>query len=315
MALSQAQVRASSVRGMLTMQSASFQGKQLVAPKCAPVQYRQRQIFPGSERSSKPCGISMSVASGVPSSSQALDPEVQEDLKRAVAKKAVEMVQSGQIVGLGTGSTSALFIEELGQLISKGKLKDVYGVATSYQAKVLSRQAGIKSLSLNEVNRIDIAFDGADEVDSQMNLIKGGGAAHTMEKVVDKLAKKAVILVDQTKVVSQLGLVFPVAVEVLQPAITPVLRSLLALGGEPEIRSALRKDGPIVTDLGNFIVDVRFPNGIKDASALEKEINNIPGVVENGLFTGFVQSVLVGVRDGDENVVVQLAEAIEKMKP
>ncbi|GAQ91888.1 ribose-5-phosphate isomerase a [Klebsormidium nitens] len=257
----------------------------------------------------------MTVASGAPSSSQALDPEVQEDLKRAVAKKAVEMVQSGQIVGLGTGSTSALFIEELGQLISKGKLKDVYGVATSYQAKVLSRQAGIKTLSLNEVNRIDVAFDGADEVDSQMNLIKGGGAAHTMEKVVDKLAKKAVILVDQTKVVSQLGLVFPVAVEVLQPAITPVLRSLLALGGEPEIRSALRKDGPIVTDLGNFIVDVRFPNGIKDAAALEKEINNIPGVVENGLFTGFVQSVLVGVRDGNENVVVQLAEAIEKIKP
>lgn len=232
------------------------------------------------------------------------DPAKQDAQKRAVARQAAQRVKNGMIVGLGTGSTSCMAIEELGNLTSSGKLKDVTGVATSYQARVLARQFGVKTVDLNDVNHVDIAIDGADEVDPQKNLIKGGGAAHTMEKVVAAMAKETIIIIDESKVVKELGLSFPVAVEVLPYAISPVLRSLAALGGAPEIRSALKKDGPVITDLGNMVVDVSF-DGIKDPAALERDINMIPGVIENGLFVGIVQTVLVGVEDGS---VVELAE-------
>ncbi|KAL3698206.1 hypothetical protein R1sor_012282 [Riccia sorocarpa] len=241
-------------------------------------------------------------------------PVFQDPLKRAVAKKAVELVKPGMIVGLGTGSTASMAIEELGKLIGAGKVKDIQAVATSYQARVLARQFGVKTVDLNDVNVIDIAFDGADEVDGQMNVIKGGGAAHTMEKVVNTMAKKTVILVDQSKVVPQLGLTFPVPVEVLPFAISPVLRSLVDLGGEPEIRSALRKDGPVITDLGNMVVDVRFPGGIKDPAELERRINMIPGVVENGLFIGIVQTVLVATKDAEETLIIDLADYVKNMQ-
>lgn len=242
------------------------------------------------------------------------DVAAQDSLKRAVAKKAVELVKSGMVLGLGTGSTSQFFIEELGILLSQNKLKDVECVATSYQSRVLSRQFGVKTLDLNDVSHIDIAFDGADEVDSGMNLIKGGGAAHTMEKVVDSIAKQCVILVDETKVVKTLGLTFPVPVEVLPFALAPVLRALAALGGQPEIRTALRKDGPVISDLGNMVVDVRFSEGVQNPAELERKINMIPGVVENGLFTNVAHTVLVGTKDGDETSVVEFADFVETLR-
>ncbi|XP_024531421.1 uncharacterized protein LOC9633193 [Selaginella moellendorffii] len=244
----------------------------------------------------------------------AIDPTLQDSLKRAVAKRAVELVKPGMIVGLGTGSTSSMAIQELGKLVSQGKLKDVVGVASSYQSRILARQYGVKTVDLNDVNVIDFAFDGADEVDASMNLIKGGGAAHTMEKVVDAMAKQCIILVDQTKVVSKLGLTFPVPVEVLPFAISPVLRALVGLGGVPEIRNALRKDGPVITDLGNMVVDVRFPDGVKDPAEMERSINMIPGVVESGLFVGIANTVLVATRDGDEITIVELADFVRSLK-
>eukprot|EP00271_Cylindrocystis_brebissonii_P018413 TRINITY_DN5199_c0_g1_i1.p1 TRINITY_DN5199_c0_g1~~TRINITY_DN5199_c0_g1_i1.p1 ORF type:complete len:347 (+),score=67.38 TRINITY_DN5199_c0_g1_i1:95-1042(+) len=240
-----------------------------------------------------------------------IDPTVQEELKRAAAKKAASLVKPGSIVGIGTGSTACMAIEELGKL----KVKDVSAVVTSFQARIFARQFGVRTVDLNDVNHIDLAIDGADEVDASMNLIKGGGAAHTLEKVVDTMAKETVIIVDQSKVVAKLGTTFPVPIEVLPPAISPVLRDLLALGGAPEIRSALRKDGPVMTDLGHMIVDVRFPDGIDDVAAMEKAINNIPGVVENGLFVGVVQKVLVACQDGDKSTVVELAEFVKSMAP
>lgn len=253
----------------------------------------------------------MAVAEAQQTVSSTIDPELQETLKRAVAKKAVELVQPGMVVGIGTGSTSCLAIEELGKLLNSGKLKNVDLVVTSFQARVIARQNKIRTVDLNDVNHIDIAIDGADEVDASMNLIKGGGAAHTLEKVVDTMAKVSVIIADQSKIVQRLGLSFPVPVEVLPPAISPVLRSLSALGGVPEIRSALMKDGPVMTDLGNMVVDVTFPNGIDDPASLEKAINNIPGVVENGLFTAITQKVLVATKDGDEISVVELADFVK----
>lgn len=238
-------------------------------------------------------------------------PQEQDALKRALAKKAVGLVKSGMVIGLGTGSTASLATEELGILIKQGKIKDVVAVGANYQARVLARQFGVKTVDLNDITTIDIAFDGVDEVDFNMNLLKGGGAAHTMQKVVDSFAKQCVILADQSKVVFQLGSTFPVPVEVLPAAISPVLRRLISIGGVPEIRSALRKDGPVITDLGNMVVDVSFPKGIQNPADLEKCINMIPGVVENGIISGIATSVLVAVQNGDDIVVMELEEFVE----
>ncbi|GLJ48393.1 hypothetical protein SUGI_1021600 [Cryptomeria japonica] len=241
-------------------------------------------------------------------------PVLQDSLKRAVAKKAMELIKPGMVVGLGTGSTASMAIEELGKLIQQGKLKNVIGVGATYQSRVLARQFGVKTVDLNDVNHIDIALDGADEVDSSMNVLKGGGAAHTMGKIVDTMANKCVVLVDQSKIVSGLGLSFPLPVEVLPQAISPVLRKLVSLGGVPEIRNALRKDGPVITDLGNMVVDVSFPEGIKDPASLEQKINLIPGVIENGLLTGVASSVLVATQDGDDITVIELDEFVKSLK-
>ncbi|XP_058078493.1 uncharacterized protein LOC131226783 [Magnolia sinica] len=253
-------------------------------------------------------GLSLSISAV---SQSVTTPEAQDALKRALAKRAVGLVKSGMVIGLGTGSTASLAIEELGKLIKQGKLKDVVGVGANYQSRVLARQFGVKTVDLNDINHIDIAFDGVDEVDINKNLLKGGGAAHTMQKVVDSMAKECVILADQSKVVVQLGSTFPVPVEVLPPAISPVLRRLVTLGGVPEIRSALRKDGPVITDLGNMVVDVSFPNGIQNPAELEKSINMIPGVVENGIVSGIATSVLVALQDGDDVTVMDLSEFVK----
>ncbi|KAG9454897.1 hypothetical protein H6P81_007801 [Aristolochia fimbriata] len=244
-------------------------------------------------------------------STNVVAPEARDALKRALAKKAVGLVKSGMVVGLGTGSTASVATEELGKLIKQRKLKDVVAVGANYQSRVLARQFGVKTVDLNDVNQIDIAFDGVDEVDINKNLLKGGGAAHTMQKVLDSAAKECIILADQSKVVLQLGTTFPVPVEVLPAAISPVLRKLVTLGGVPEIRSALRKDGPVITDLGNMIVDVSFPNGIENPAELEKYINLIPGVVENGIVSGIATSVLVGIQGGDDIEVIDLADFVK----
>ncbi|XP_068659549.1 uncharacterized protein [Aristolochia californica] len=237
--------------------------------------------------------------------------EARDALKRALAKKAVGLIKSGMVVGLGTGSTASVATEELGKLIRQRKLKDIVAVGANYQSRVLARQFGVKTIDLNDVNQIDIAFDGVDEVDINKNLLKGGGAAHTMQKVLDSAAKECIILADQSKVVLQLGTTFPVPVEVLPAAISPVLRKLVTLGGVPEIRSALRKDGPVITDLGNMIVDLSFPDGIENPAELEKNINLIPGVVENGIVSGIATSVLVAIQGGDGIEVIDLADYVK----
>ncbi|KAK1291848.1 putative ribose-5-phosphate isomerase [Acorus calamus] len=257
----------------------------------------------------KPSTLSVSAVS-----SETTLPEGHDVIKRALATRALGRVKSGMVIGLGTGSTASLAIEELGKLIRQGKLKDVVGVGANYQSKVLARQFGVKTVDLNDVNQIDIAFDGVDEVDFNKNMLKGGGAAHTMQKVVDSVAKECIILADQSKVVLQLGSTCPVPVEVIPGAISPVLRRLVSLGGIPEIRSALRKDGPVITDLGNMIVDVSFPGGIQDPAELEKNINTIPGVVENGIVSGVATSVLVAVEDGAKIEVLDLSEFIKIIK-
>jgi ribose 5-phosphate isomerase A len=219
-------------------------------------------------------------------------------MKQQVGKAAADRVQSGSIVGLGTGSTTAYAIQYLGDRIKSGELTDIKGIPTSFQASVLAKQYGIPLTTLDEVERIHIAIDGADEVDPQKNLIKGGGAAHTREKVVDSLAELFIVVVDQSKIVTALGSTFPVPVEVLPMAIAPVTRALEQLGGKPELRMGVKKDGPVITDQGNMVLDVTFAS-IPNPAELEKTLNNIPGVLENGIFVGVTDIVLIGeIQDG-----------------
>ncbi|MBD1853875.1 ribose-5-phosphate isomerase RpiA [Cyanobacteria bacterium FACHB-502] len=213
-------------------------------------------------------------------------------MKQEVGRLAASRVQSGAIVGLGTGSTAAFMIQFLGDRLRSGELKDIKGIPTSFQASVLAKQYGIPLTTLDEVDRIDIAIDGADEVDPQKNLIKGGGAAHTREKIVDGLAEQFIVVVDSSKLVDRLG-AFPLPIEVLPMAMTPVMKAIEKLGGQPEIRMAVKKDGPVITDQGNLIIDVKFGT-IDNPAELEKTLNNIPGVLDNGLFVGVADIVLVG---------------------
>ena len=219
-------------------------------------------------------------------------------MKQEVGRAAAQRVQSNTIVGLGTGSTTAFAIQFIGERLKSGELENIKGIPTSFQARVLAKQYGIPLTTLDEVDRIDIAIDGADEVDPQKNLIKGGGAAHTQEKIVDALAEQFIVVVDSGKLVDALGSTFLLPVEVLPMAVTPVMRALAKLGGIPQLRMGVKKAGPVVSDQGNLIVDVKFDR-IDNPAELEKTINNIPGVLENGLFVGVTDLVLVGeVKDG-----------------
>ncbi len=223
-------------------------------------------------------------------------------MKQQVGQAAAERVQSGAIVGLGTGSTTAYAIQFLGDRLKSGELKDIKGVPTSFQASVLAKQYKIPLTTLDEIDHIDVAIDGADEVDPQLNLIKGGGAAHTQEKIVDSLADQFIVVVDSSKLVDRLGSTFLLPVEVIPMAMTPVMRAIAKLGGKPELRMGVKKAGPVITDQGNMVIDVKF-DAIDNPAELEKTLNNIPGVLENGLFVGVADLVLVGeVKDGQPSV-------------
>ncbi|EAR19697.1 ribose-5-phosphate isomerase RpiA [Synechococcus sp. W2B2] len=225
--------------------------------------------------------------------------ELQNQMKQAVADAAVEQFQDGMVVGLGSGSTAALMIKGLGERLAAGQLNDIVGVTTSFQGEVLAAELGIPLRSLNAVDRIDLAIDGADEVDPSFQLIKGGGACHVQEKLVAARADRFIVVVDSTKLVERLNLGFLLPVEVLPGAWVQIRQQLNAMGGEAELRMATRKAGPVVTDQGNLVLDVRFEGGIADPVSLEKDINNIPGVLENGLFVNLADEVLVGqVDDG-----------------
>jgi len=224
-------------------------------------------------------------------------------MKQQVGKAAADRVKSGMIVGLGTGSTTAFAIQYIGERLAAGDLQNIKGIPTSFQATVLAKQYGIPLTTLDEVDRMDVAIDGADEVDPQKQLIKGGGAAHTREKIVDSLAEEFIVVVDSSKMVDKLGTTFLLPVEVLPMAMTPVMKAIEKLGGEPTLRMGVKKAGPVVTDEGNLVIDVKFANGIDDPASLEKTLNNIPGVLENGLFVNVADTVLIGeIIDGQPSV-------------
>jgi ribose 5-phosphate isomerase A len=220
--------------------------------------------------------------------------DLQDQMKQAVASAATEQIRSGMVVGLGSGSTAALMIQALGAKLNSGELTDIVGVTTSFQGEVLAAELGIPLKSLNAIDRIDLAIDGADEVDPAFQLIKGGGACHVQEKLVAARADRFVVVVDSTKLVERLNLGFLLPVEVLPGAWRQVQGQLRDMGGAAALRMAVKKAGPVVTDQGNLVLDVKFDGGIADPVALEREINNLPGVLENGLFVNITDQVLVG---------------------
>jgi len=224
-------------------------------------------------------------------------------MKQIVANAAIKEVKSDMIIGLGSGSTAALMIKSLAGEIHSGKLKNIRGVATSFQSEVLALELDIPLVDLASVSQIDLAIDGADEVDPGFQLIKGGGACHVREKLVAFKANQLLIVVDETKIVQNLNLSFPLPVEVLPNAWKQVQEVLSKMKGNSTLRMANKKAGPVVTDQGNLILDVFFNEGIKKPKEIEMSINNIPGVLENGLFVDLTDKVLVGKIENNIPVV------------
>jgi ribose 5-phosphate isomerase A len=222
-------------------------------------------------------------------------------MKEAAGKAAVDdMVKNGMKLGLGTGSTAIYAVRRVGELLSQGTLCDICAFATSFQAEIECEKLNIPFFTLNSrelSSGLDLTIDGADEVDPQNRLIKGGGRAHLIEKIAAYASAEFAIIVDESKLTQHLGAVFPIPVEIVPEARAQVTRSIEKLGAEVLLREALRKAGPVITEHGNLILDIRFSSPI-DPSSMETELNNIPGVVENGLFTQKPPVVFIARSDG-----------------
>ena len=216
----------------------------------------------------------------------------QDTFKRAAAEKALELVQDGMLLGLGSGSTVRYFTEGVGRLVAGGM--KVRGVPTSRATAELAAEHGIPIVT-ELVGSIDLAVDGADEVDSNLNLIKGRGGALFREKLVAAAAKRFIVVVDESKVVKHLGVgVLPV--EVLPFLWRTTAERLAALGVSLVLRGG--EDTPYVTDNGNVILDVTVPDGIANPDELGRELKLVTGVVEHGLFVGMADTVIVSDEDG-----------------
>ena len=217
--------------------------------------------------------------------------------KRRAGEAAARWVTSGMSIGLGTGSTTAFAIKAIGARIRHEGLA-VVGVPTSSAAEVLARECGIPLCSLNDApNGLDLAMDGADEVDPSFNLIKGRGAAHTREKIVAVQARRFVVLIDPTKQVARLGSRMPVPVEVVPMAAGAVLRSIDQMGGRGAIRMGVKKDGPVVTDQGFWVIDAHFEQ-IANPVELDRELLLLPGVLDHGLFINMATDIVIGGPEG-----------------
>jgi len=227
-----------------------------------------------------------------------------EKAKKNAAYEAVKHVKDGFVVGLGSGSTAAYAIEGIGNRIKREGLH-VSGVPTSYQALILAVKHGISITTLEEHSTLDLTIDGADQVDGELNLIKGMGGALAREKIVASASKKLVIVADESKKVKILGENnHPVPVEVLPLAAPVLMRKIKEIGGTPILREGTKKVGPVITDNGNIIIDANF-GLIRDPIELEHELRRFPGVVETGLFVGMANVVYLGKRSGVEKLVAK----------
>jgi len=214
-------------------------------------------------------------------------------MKKLAGEKAVEYVEDGMILGLGTGSTVKYSIEKIAEMVKKG-LK-IQGIPTSQRTKKIATECKIPLIELDEKTEIDLTIDGADEVVHDLNVIKGGGGALTQEKIIAFHSKKVIIVVDESKVVKQLGIDTPLPVEVTRFGWKATKKTLEGFGCTTELRTIMGEK--YITDNQNFIIDCDFGR-INEPDVLEKEINSIPGVVENGLFIDLVDEVIAGSKQG-----------------
>ncbi len=225
-----------------------------------------------------------------------------EGAKRKAVLKALQPIKNGWIIGIGSGSTTAYAVAELGRL-SRARRLEVSIVPTSHQIENLAQSYGLKILSMNEAPTIDYAIDGADQVQlPSLNLIKGGGGSLLREKVVDSAARKLAIVVDETKLSKHLGGKQPIPLEVLPFAHKSIQIQVTRMGGRAKLREGAGKVGPIVTDNGNFILDADFGR-ILNPAQLQRKLKAIPGLIETGLFLTLTDLVYVGRRDGEVEVV------------
>ncbi len=223
----------------------------------------------------------------------------EDEQKQAAAAKAVEYIEEGMVLGLGTGSCAAKMVDLLGKRVAEGLR--VTGVPTSEATAAQARSLNIPIVGLDEVSVIDLTIDGTDEVDPEGRLIKGGGGAHLREKIVASLSDRMIVIAEAKKKVRQLG-AFKLPVEVVRFAAGALKPKLEALGSVPTLR--LAKDGtPFLTDEGNYIYDCAFGN-IDDPEELALTLSTMPGVVEHGLFIGYADLILIGTDDGVEVIEI-----------
>ena len=216
-------------------------------------------------------------------------------LKQLAGRAAAKLVTDGMLCGMGTGSTAHFFIEEVGRRMREEGLR-ITGIPTSFQSRILCQEQGIPLRDAQDCRRIDLAVDGADEVDPDLNVTKGGGAAHTLEKLVATMASQFVVIVDESKLVPRLGTTLDIPIEIILPALGYVTEVVTRLGGEARLRMGLNKDGPVVTDNGQLIIDAKFGLDV-DLREVDARLHRTPGVLDTGLFFDLAAKVLVGVSD------------------
>jgi ribose 5-phosphate isomerase A len=221
---------------------------------------------------------------------------LQERLKKEAGISSVDLVRPGMVLGLGTGSTAKYALEEIARRLGDGRLKDIAGIPSSLETEKKARELGIPVISFDEKQEIDLTIDGADEVDPELNLIKGGGGALLREKVLAQSSRRNVMIVDESKLSPVLGTRCPVPVEVIPFAWKPVANFLRSLGAEPVLR--MKEDGsPYTTDQNNYIIDSRF-GPIPDLESLAQKLGQRAGIAGYGLFIGTASEVIVATPHG-----------------
>lgn len=220
---------------------------------------------------------------------------IQNTWKQMAATASVQFIEDGMIIGMGTGSTATYMVQALAQRLEKG-LQIIGAVPSSQATHDLASSLGIPLTDLDTHPELDLYIDGADEVDPQLNLIKGAGGALVREKVVATAARRFIVIVDANKLVERLGTRFPIPVEVVPFALAPVHKRLESLGAIVTVRKVAEQ--PFITDNHNMILDCAFPQGVTDPHTLNEQIIHIVGVVETGLFLNMAERVIVGGPDG-----------------
>lgn len=213
--------------------------------------------------------------------------------KKKAAQAAITHIESGSIVGLGSGSTAKYFIEQLGKHLSSGILTDILAVPSSYQSSKEAYIAGIPLTTLNEHPCLDISVDGADQINAKLEIIKGGGGALLREKIIASASKDYIIIVDDSKFTEKLGENCLLPLEILPFSLGTVLHKIKALGASVTIRESDGKLGPVITDNGNFILDCDM-GFIEDPKKLQHTLSSIPGILETGLFIGYAKRAFIG---------------------